>query len=112
MGAGAVGVDLGANAIEFWLDPERPLAKAGDDRGSVRFWNREHAFDGLENAESGFVEALVAGEECDLPEIAFEHVGLADGGGIGLESGGEGFFEEAFLQADAKIAGEDFNDEL
>ena len=49
MGAGAVGVDLGTNAIEFWLHPERPLPKPGDDRRGVRLRDREHAFDGLEN---------------------------------------------------------------
>jgi hypothetical protein len=66
----------------------------------------------LENLESGFVETLIAGEERDLAELAFEHVGFADCGGIDLESRSEGFFEEAFLEADAKVAGENFDEEL
>jgi hypothetical protein len=66
----------------------------------------------LENPESGFVETLIAGEEGDLAEIAFEHVGLAHGGGIGLEGGSQRLLEEAFLEPDAKIAGEDFDEIL
>ena len=112
VGSGAVGVDLGADAVKFWFDPERPLAKSADNRGGVRFGDREHAFDGLENMESGFVETLIAGEEGDLAEVAFEHVGLAHGGGIGLEGCGDGFFEETFLKADAEVAGEDFDEKL
>jgi hypothetical protein len=66
----------------------------------------------LENAKGGVLETVVAGELGDAAEVAFEHVGFAHGGGIRLEGGGEGFFEETLLEADAEVAGENFDEEL
>jgi hypothetical protein len=107
-GGSAVRMNLSTDAVEFRLHPECLATKSGDDRRGVRLGDSEHAFDWVKNSESGFVKAMIACESGDLAEVAFEHVGLTHSARIAFESGSERFFEEAFLEADSEVAGEDF----
>jgi hypothetical protein len=50
------------------------------------------------------------GEAQDFGDVAEEHVGTLDGGESLVEGFGDGFFHEAFFQADAQFAGGDFDE--
>ena len=115
-GQGGGDVELGADAVEFVFEPEAcgvvrggaliPCGGGGID------WGGEHGLDRLERDEGGFVETAVAGEDGGGAEVAVEHVGGADGVGRGVEGVRDGVFEETFLDAEAGVAGEDFDDVL
>ena len=51
------------------------------------------------------MQGLAAGEAGGVAEVAGEHVGVPDVGGIGGKGLGDGFLDEAFFQADAEVAG-------
>ena len=76
----------------------------GDEGVGVGHGGGEHDLDRDERAQGGFVQGLAAGEAGGVAEIAGEHVGVPDGGGVGGECLGDGFFDESFLEADAEIA--------
>jgi hypothetical protein len=47
---------------------------------------------------------MVTGEAGGVADVAGEHVGVADGRGVGGKGLGDGFFDESLLEADAEIA--------
>ena len=55
---------------------------------------------------------MAAGKAGGVAEVAGEHVGVADGSGIGGEGLGDGFFDQAFLESDAEVAGEELDERL
>lgn len=120
----AVFVELGADAVVFGFEPvwggegdggevvvgQRPVIAATGQRPVIAVTGGEHGFDGDEGAEGGVFESAKAGEDGGFADIAGEHVGLADGGRLGLVCEGDGFFDEAFAEADAEVAGEEFDE--
>ena len=106
---------LRADAVVFRLQPEgwgeRKFFKQRAVVLLVAFERRgEHALDRHQRAERGLAEFSMAGEQGRFPDVAGEHVRVPDVRGIRLESGGDGILDEAFLQADAEVAGEQLDD--
>ncbi len=102
-------VNLGADAVEFVLD-EGAVREGGDEAGGGFRGTGEHDGDGAEELERDRGKLVGHGEAKDVGDIAEEHVGALDGGGGLIEGFGDGFFDEAFFQADAELADGDFDE--
>ena len=76
----------------------------GDEGFYVGHRGSEHDLDRDERSQGGFLQGMVTGEAGGVAEVAGEHVGVADGRGVGGEGLGDGFFDESFLEADAEVA--------
>ena len=108
-----VGVDLGANAVELRLDPERGgIGKSGLNGGGIRFGRGQHALDRLEKSHCALVEAAISCHDCHETQVAAEHVCLAHLAGIGFEGIGDTFLQQALFETDAQVAGEDLDEKL
>ena len=93
-------VGLGADAIELVFD-EDAVGERGDEICGSFPGGGEHDGDGTEKLERDGGEFVGHGEAEDVGDIAEEHIGALDGGERLIEGFGDGFFHEAFFQADA-----------
>ena len=112
LGARTVAVDLGPDAIELRLDPQVPSPEARRNGFGIGLGNGEHALEGLENPERAFSQTAGFGKHRHAGEVAFQHIRIADLGGVGTERLRERLLEQTFLEPDAEVAGEDFHKEL
>lgn len=100
-------MELAADTVVFFLKPHG-RAEAGEDGGGGWLGAGEHELERVENAQGDAVEGIGAGGVDDGGEVAAEHVGLANRGDRAGGDGGDGFLDEAFLEAEAEVAGDDF----
>src|SRR5207244_12377149 len=63
-------------------------------------------------AQRDLVKLIVFGEDGGFADVAENHVGPADGVERPLEGLGDGFLDGVFLETDAEVAGDDFDDVL
>jgi len=102
-------VNLGADAIELVFD-QGAVGERGDEIGRSFRGAGQHDGDGAEELERDGGKFVGHGEADDIGDIAEEHVGALDGRERLIEGFGDGFFDEAFFQADAQLAGGDFDE--
>lgn len=107
--AASLFVELTADAVVFFLEPDGRSEAGGDGFGGG-LGAREHKLERVENAERDAGEGVAAGGADDGGEVAAEHAGFADGFERAAGGGGDGFFDEAFFEADAKIGGDDLDE--
>src|SRR5690242_3903364 len=76
-----------------------------------RGWFRgsQHELDGAKRHQSGLSQAVFRGQSGRLADIAQQQVGLADLLGWTRKGRRNGFFDQAFLEPDAQVAGNDFD---
>src|SRR5439155_18845564 len=73
---------------------------------------RKHELHGPEHAQRDLLELIAFGEDGGFADVAENHVGTAYGVERPVESLGDGLLDGVFLEADAKIARDDFDDVL
>ena len=106
-------VDLSPYAVELRLDPEHGgIGKAGLNGGGIRFGRGQHALYRLKEPHRPLVQAAFTRHECHQSQVRAEHVRLAHLGGISLVGLGDAFLQQALLEADAQVAGEDLHKKL